>query len=120
MSKDPNNEQVCMDGPFTVELKVGVTDGKPDGLSGTVTYSMPPGRIATAEDYAVAMRKCLEGVNKTNPGMRLNTRAEFIEDALGLPTKVAIPGPQDWTPKQYKAWGVTEKPKANIDDLENG
>lgn len=93
-----------MDGPFQVEIKVHVTDGKGE-QEGTVTYAMPPGHIPTEAEFAPAIQKALDGAIKASPGMRLKTRAEFVQDALGIPVRVAIPGPQDWTPKQYKGWG---------------
>lgn len=97
-----SKQQVCMDGPFEIELKVQITNG--EGQDGAITYTLPKGTMPTKDSIDAAIKTCSKTAQEH--GMRLMTREEAMQGWLASPIPVAIPGPKRWTEDQLKAWGL--------------
>lgn len=95
-------DQIAMDGPFEIEVKVHFTDG--NGQDGAVTFTLPKGTIPAKEAIDNAIKE--SALAAKGHGLRLMTREEVMSNWLASPVPVAVPGPKDWTAEQKKAWGL--------------
>lgn len=91
MSDKLKNADVCLDGPFEVELKIHITND--DGEAGEVTYKLGAGTVPTQAAITKALQEA-EALAKEH-GRRLMNRHEFIEEMLGA-GPVAVPGPKEF------------------------
>lgn len=85
MSKD----DICLDGPFEVDVKVHITNGKQNGV---VTVGLAKGTRPTAEAVKNAVLQAASAAQQQ--GYRLMNRHEFITELLDVGARVAIPGPE--------------------------
>lgn len=78
----------CPHGPFELEMKVSITNGKEIG---SIAYTLPTGAVPTDALIKEALAVCVKKAGEY--GYRLMDRHEFIADQLSL-GGIAVPGPK--------------------------
>lgn len=87
-----------MYGPFVLEAKIQFTNGEQNA---EVTYALPSGEYATAENIAEALAISESQVqDQLGEGWRLCTKQEFFNimmaELTGTDTKFALSGGKEW------------------------
>lgn len=87
-----------MHGPFEIDLKVHITDGKQVGV---LTWQMPAAKIPSRQDVKDALTTVEEGLSESvGDGWRLCSKREYFDNLMfektGSTQRFALPGGDDW------------------------
>ncbi len=94
--------KICSEGPFEIEMKVGITDGE---RTGTITFGLGHGKTPSPEEIQAGLIDCAKAA--AAQGFRLMDRREFVQEAMGF-GGIAVPGPRSFA--NADKWSDRGKP----------